>query len=218
MKRKRLIALAIALGSALIAGLLLAWYVAGADQRAQQAVAPRPVFIATTDIAAGTALGDAVDLGLLVVRDVPASMAPPTATTDVNDANRGYVATTEIKAGEFVLLSRFGSPTSTTNGLRIPAGLVAMSFSVGRLEHVGQYVGPGSVVTVYSTPADAEKPTVNLMTDITVLAVDATVDAAGVVTGDPMYTVAVTREQARALVSALDKGAVYLALSGEAVK
>ena len=218
MKRKRLIALAIALGSAVIAGILLFVYVSGADERAQQAIAPRPVFIATTDIAAGTSLGSALDLGLIVARDVPASMAPPTATTEVSTESRAYVADGTIKAGEFVLLSRFSAPGSTTNGLQIPTGLVAMSFSVGRLEHVGQYIGPGSNVTVYATPADAEKPTVTLMTDIRVLAVDATVDATGAVTGDPMYTISVTKEQGRQLVSALDKGAIYLALSGEVVK
>lgn len=214
MKRRRLIAIAIALAATLIGGALLTWYVAGADRRAQEGVAPTKVFFAAADIGTGTRLGDAIANGWLITREVPANVAPLGASVDVSDVNRNYVAQAPIRAGDYVLLSRFVAPTSTTNGLTIPKGLVAMSFSVGRLEHLGGYVGPGSIVAVNSTPTDKTKPTVMLFTGIRVLAVDITTNADGT-TGDPMYTVAVTRVQASQLVDALDKGGIYLALAQE---
>jgi Flp pilus assembly protein CpaB len=111
--RVRNIAVAIAL--ALIAALLVTFYVSNYKRNVQQGEADVQVFVAAKDIPAGISGAAAAKQHLLEPRSVARRTVVPGAISDPEQIAR-LVATQRVDAGEQVTLRRFGS--ATQRGLR----------------------------------------------------------------------------------------------------
>lgn len=225
MKRP-IIPILVAVGLALLAGVLVFWFANSAEDRAlddQQAVS---VLVTTADVAKGTTLSAAADAGLLESTQVSDKLAPAGALATVDGVTGGLIANADIPAGQIVLASSFGTEVAMPAGVEIPDGMMAMSVTLGDPQKVGPFLRPGSNIAVFNTttttnPDDPEaEPEVRtrlLLDRIEVLAVGAvTTDGSESVTpedwANALVTVAVDQVQAEKLVHGVQTGALYLAL------
>lgn len=217
MKQKRTIAAVLALVLALSGAGALWWYAHTADQRAVEGLAPVDVFVATGDIPAGMSLGAAIAGNLLTVQQIPKRLAPADASTKVDSSNTGNVAVTEIRPGELVMVSRFAPPQVASSGLPLPQGLIAVSVDVADTPRVGNFVHPGTSVTIFliSPTADGKgKQTQLLLSNVLVLAVgDSTNPGTGPAqVPSTRLTVAVDQHSAEKLIQSTTAGTLYLGL------
>lgn len=216
MKRKRLIAGALALVLSTVGAGSLWWYASTADQRALQGLETTGVFVATADIPIGTTLGAAVTGDLLMVQQIPKRLAPAGATTSVDSATSGYLAVSEIRAGELVTLTRFAPQAPAYNPLALPQGMVAVAVDVADAPRVGNFTRPGSHVAVFLTyPAsDKIKATRLLLDDVLVLAIGDSTDTTPGITQAPSnrVTVALDQRDAQKLIKATTFGTLYTVL------
>ena len=217
MKRKRLIAAVVAVLLAMSGVGAMWWYASRADQRAVADLQPVDVFVAALEIPTGTSLATAVSSNALVVKQIPASLAPVGASTVVDASNASLVAQSNIHVGELVLLSRFGAPETVRSGLMLPPGHIALSISLGDPEKVGTFVNVSSRIAVFLTyGADNGQRTRLLMSNIYVLAVGANAGAAAPAGTTGLLTLAVTQTQAEKLIQAQrGAGQLYLGLMNE---
>jgi Flp pilus assembly protein CpaB len=111
--RVRNIGVAIAL--ALIAALLVTFYVSNYKRNVQQGEAHVQVYVAAHDIPAGVSGAAAAKQHLLVPQNVARRTVVPGAISDPEQISR-LVATQRVDAGEQVTLRRFGS--ATQRGIR----------------------------------------------------------------------------------------------------
>ncbi len=111
--RVRNIAIAIAL--ALVAALMVTFYVSNYKRSIQQGEADVQVYVAARDIPAGVSGAAAVKQHLLEPRNVARRSVVPGAISDPEQISR-LVATQRVDTGEQVTLRRFGS--ATQRGIR----------------------------------------------------------------------------------------------------
>lgn len=225
MKRP-IIPILVAVGLALLAGVLVFWYANSAEERAldeQQAVS---VLVTTADIAKGTTLAVAADAGLVESTQVSDKLAPSGALAAVDGMTGSLIANADIPAGQILLASSFGNEVVMPAGVEIPDGMMAVSVSLGDPQKVGSFLRPGSYIAVFNTmtttsPEDPEaEPEVRtrlLLDRVEVLAVGAaTTDGADSAApedwSNALVTVAVDQVQAEKLVHGVQTGALYLAL------
>ncbi|HVL50005.1 MAG TPA: Flp pilus assembly protein CpaB [Actinomycetota bacterium] len=223
MKRSKIVVI----GGAVLAvlGMLLSYlYTAGAARSG--AVAPVdattvPAYVATADLTVGTLWEDLADS--IELRQVPASLRPPQAITDEEQAS-GKTLVRSMSQGEILTTVQFNA--TGAESLKIPAGMRALTISVPLPQGVGDYIQPGSKADIYVTfkgmpGASAEDANLTqlLLSDVTVLAnrraLSAKAQAEGAApddSGDILLTLAVTIEQAEKIIFAKENGGVWLTL------
>lgn len=215
MKKKRLYVAFLSLLLAASAAGSMLWYANTADERAMAGLDGINIFIANSEIPAGTTLSDALANQWLRVDQIPRRLAPEGAGTEVDATNASNVASSDINAGELVLLSRFVPRAQISAGLALPVGKVALALNLEDPQRVGNFVRVGAKIAVFSTTSTAD--TELLLSDLLVLGVgDSTGDSAqSNPSGSKLITVAVTQSEAELLIQATTGGTLYLALMNE---
>ena len=225
MKRP-IIPILVAVGLALLAGVLVFWYANSAEERALDEQAAVSVLVTTGDVLKGTTLSAAADAGLIESTQVSDKLAPATAIASIDGATGSLVATSDIPAGQILLSSSFGSEVVVPAGVEIPSGLMALSVTLGDPQKVGSFLRPGSYIAVFDTMtttspenpnAQPEVRTRLLLDRVQVLAIGAVTAESGDGVGpedwsNTLVTVAVDQTQAEKLVHGVQTGALYLAL------
>ncbi|KAE8763446.1 Flp pilus assembly protein CpaB [Georgenia thermotolerans] len=229
MKRRVLAAVA-AIVLAVLGGVLVLTYVAGADQRALAGMQPVDVLVVTQPVPQGTPadqLGGAVAL-----TELPATAVADGALTTLDDL-AGQVTTTDLQVGEQLLAARFADPSVVDTGaVEIPAGMHQVSVLLDPSRVVGGRVQPGDLVGVFVSLTEPARTRLTL-DKVLVTAVQGGVapapetegDAAPAAdappgpdvapTGAVMVTLAVNPPDAERLVFAAEHATVWLSLEPE---
>jgi pilus assembly protein CpaB len=149
---RRIVLIAVAVVLALFGTFAVYSYAHNADERAVAGGRAVKVLIATKRVTAGTSWSDAVKSGNLSVQNVPASSAPQSALSGLDEGiAQTAVAQSDIAPGQVVLREAFGAAASQTGVLGIPAGEIAITVSLGSDTDVAGFVGPHSEVIVFVT-------------------------------------------------------------------
>lgn len=239
---RRILAILAAAVIALVGAVLVLVYARGADARAVAAASPSKVYVSTSVVPAGTTLKDAVRLGQLTQTDVAARAKPLGALEGVDENNSDLVALTDIAPGQYVLASGFGDTPLGEKALQVGAGKLAVSVQLQDPARVGNFVRPGSMLTIFMTyelaklekksGGDAEKTDLGsgtsiLLDNVKVIAMgDASLTPVAT-TGEGgeaaqsasfLVTLEVTPEQAARLVHGVNNYTLYAALRGSELK
>lgn len=148
---RRILAIVAAAVIALVGAVLVLLYARGADARAVAAASPTSVYVTTTTIPAGTSMKDAVRLGQMVQTEVAARAKPVGALETVDDQNSALVALTDITPGQYVLNAAFGETPVGQKALQVASGKIAVSVQLADPARVGDFVRPGSYITIFMT-------------------------------------------------------------------
>lgn len=229
MKRPAL-AIAAAIGLAILAGIGVFAYTAQASDRAiASAGDTATALVAVQPLGVGTSFGDAVESGAIESRTFPADAVPAGAVRAASDVDAAAIALTAINADQLLMRGDFGSELPVAGPLAVPAGKLGMSLELSDPARVGSFLRPGSQIAVYGTvdvPSTSDAGSIpaketNLVVDrVTVIGIgDATQaqsDTADQQAAETaLVTVAVDQGQAARLVQAVQTGALYLALLGD---
>lgn len=222
MNRRIALLVAAVIIAALGTGLVYA-YVKSADDRAIEAQAPVTVLVAKLPIAAGTKVQDAANAGSFEAREFAAGSVTPGALSSV-DVLADAVAVIPIFPGQQILGPMFGptATASTSAGLALPPGKIAVSVQFGDPQRVAGFVVPGSDVVVFLSGAidDGSELTRVLIPRATVVAAGPT---AVTPPADPstanvevfpkaLLTLALDQKDAEKIIFASTKGTLYLGL------
>jgi Flp pilus assembly protein CpaB len=145
--RIRIIGALVALVLAVIGGVVLFVYVAGAEQRALGGAALVDVYVVTDPIPAGsdaTTVTDSIEVDKL-----PAMAVLDDRITNL-DQIAGLVATTDLIPGEQLIRARFEDPDvlAARGDVPVPEGLQEVSIALSVQRVVGGAVLPGSKVGI----------------------------------------------------------------------
>lgn len=149
----RLTVVAIAALVALVSGVTLVRYVAGAEDRATSNARPVPVLLAAADVPDGTTFEDAWTTGLVVQGEIAQAMRPASAIADPA-ALAGTVADGVLRQGQLVVSGVFVAPSDAGPSLPptfandLPEGSVAISFDAGGADAVSNLISPGDLVNL----------------------------------------------------------------------
>lgn len=147
--KRRVLAVLLAAVLAVVGAVMVLMYVARADERAIADQQPTDVYVAVKEIPSGTTLKDAERTELLERTKVPASSAPTGALTDIDPDNNQLLALSDITPGEVLLEARFGTTPTGERAIEVPPGHLAVSVELSDPGRVGQFVTPGSHITIY---------------------------------------------------------------------
>lgn len=150
---KRLLPIILAVALAVIAAGLVFFYTRGAEQRVLEQQAPVTVLVSTGQIPQGLALGDAVAGGLAEQTQVPGNLAPAGAIGAVTAENASLIALNNVDPGQILLASNFVTELPEVKAITVPSGQIAVSFSFGDTQRVGNFIRPGDEVVVFATYA-----------------------------------------------------------------
>jgi pilus assembly protein CpaB len=213
----RIIAVILAAVLAVVGAVLLVGYVRGADQRAFEGAKLTQVLIVQDQVGAGTSgdsLGSAVSL-----ESIPEAYVADGAVTDVKTL-KGLVASVALEPGEQVLASRFVKPGdfgASGGTVPIPKGMQQLSLAIDLQRVVGGNLAAGDLVGVFASLAaegDAAASTqlVDSKVLVTGVATGQAADSnnAAPTQGTVVVTLAVTGDQAKQIVYALEFGHVWL--------
>jgi pilus assembly protein CpaB len=163
---------------ALVAGIGVYLYAAGADQRAQENASFVDAYVANADIAKGTTGGELLQAGLVSKEKVAKGSIPPSLITNLDDLN-SMVTAGPINDKQFITAGSFASAADGTGGPFSTAiaakDLVAVTVTVDADHGVANQIAPGDHVNIATTTTDdAGVPqTSYLMNNVKVLAVGA---------------------------------------------
>jgi pilus assembly protein CpaB len=146
---RRILAITAAAVIALIGAVLVLLYARGADTRAVAAASPTTVYVSNAAVPAGTSLKEALRLQQITQTQVAARSMPAGALTTVDDTNSALVALTDIAPGQYVLAAGFGETPVGQKALQVAAGKLAISVNLSDPARVGDYVRPGSFITLF---------------------------------------------------------------------
>lgn len=211
MLKNRVLAALLAALLAVVGGVLVYAYVAGAEQRALEGAQNVDVLVVQQVVPAGTA---ASELGASVaVVPTPAKVVAAGAVTDV--ATLGNAVTlVELVPGEQLIESRFVDPDDAEE--TIPADLQQITLPFEAARALGGAVSPGDRVGVFVSLSNATgEPSAQLLRDrVPVTAVQGGFAGAGEAAVEPTavvtVTLAVSAADARKLVFAVENGSVWL--------
>jgi pilus assembly protein CpaB len=227
--RRRLLAATAALVLLLVGTVVLVAYVRGADARALAGTRTVQVLVADQPIPAGTAGADLA--GLVRSETLPAMAAVDGRVTDLSSLD-GEVASVDIAPGEQLLASRFSAPDElrTPGTVAVPKGKQELSVVLEPQRAVGGRLHAGDTVGVYVSLKfdDGTAATHAVLHHVLITQVqgapaqptaaaqdqqDATSSSGGAApTGSLMVTVAVTAQQAEAVVFGVEHGQIWLSL------
>ena len=148
---RRILAIVAAAVIALVGAVLVLLYAKGADNRAVAAASPSTVYVSSAQIPAGTSMKEAVRLQLLTETQVAARAVPAGALTVVTDENSSLLALTDIPPGQYVLNDAFGETPVGERAIQVPSGKLAVSVQLSDPARVGNFVTPGSMLTIFAS-------------------------------------------------------------------
>jgi pilus assembly protein CpaB len=216
---------------ALVAGIGVYMYAAGADKRAQDNASFVSALVANSDIAKGTTGEEMVQAGLVSEEKVAKSSLPPSIVTNVNDL-AGKVAAGPLNAKQFVTAANFvsasdGTGSAFANSIK-SQDLVAVTITVDADRGVANQIAPGDHVNIAAkgpAPDGGQGGYEYLLDHVKVLAVGASTNVTPApATGDTsaaaapapqnsgVLTFEVTKDQALQVINANSAGGVYLVL------
>jgi pilus assembly protein CpaB len=232
--RRRLLAAAAALVLAAVGGTVLLAYARGADARAMAGLRTQTVLVATERIPAGTAAAGLAEQ--VRSQGLPATAVVPGAVHDLA-ALGSRVTTTELEPGEQLLASRFGAASSLLppGTAAVPAGDEEISVQLDPERAVGGRLGAGDHVGVFVslTMQDGTATTHAVLHHVLVTQVQgALVPTTGTAAAGPsgtqtaaassssggtvLVTLALTAQDAEAVVFGQEHGKVWLSLEPDA--
>jgi pilus assembly protein CpaB len=227
--RRRILAALAALVLLLAGTVVLMAYVRGADARALAGVQTVEVLVADQRIPAGTS---GKDLAALVRREVlPVKAALPGRVTDLAEL-AGRSATVDLEPGEQLLASRFADPASqqAPGTVAVPAGKSELSVLLEPQRVIGGRLAAGDTVGVYISMQEPAPQTHVVLHHVLVTQVqgapapadpeaegDTETASSGTAapTSSLMVTLAVTAQQAEAVVFGVEHGTIWLSLEPE---
>ena len=245
---RRILAIVAAAVIALIGAVLVLLYAKGADNRAVAAASPATVYVSSALIPAGTSVKEAVRLKLLTETQTASAAVPAGALTEVDPENEALLALTDIPPGQYVLNAAFGETVIGDKAIQVPPGKLAVSVQLSDPARVGNFVTPGSMLTLFASyklkqlDTSEESKVFNeqdvrgtsvLLDNIQVIGMGNTALQAGSqgsqngaegeeapVEQAPSFlvTLAVTPEQATRLVHGINQYVLYAGLRGAEVK
>jgi pilus assembly protein CpaB len=220
---------------ALVSGLGLVSYVGGAEDRANAAVEPVTMLVATADVPEGTPFDNALADGRIVSSQTLKESLPLTAITDPA-ALTGMMADGVLRAGQAVVEGTFVAPDElgrsagpATFASDLPEGTVAVSFDASGSSAVADLISPGDRVnllvnvpnaTELGLPDSGGPAVVHVFQDLEVIAIGTAIrpaEGSEVAVANPgasTYTVAVAPRDAARLLLLTRQYEVLLALVG----
>lgn len=178
MSNRRTLMAAAAIVLALVAGIGVYLYAAGADKRAQDNASFVDALVANSDIAKGTTGAEVIQAGLVTKEKVAKGSLPASIVSNVADLTN-LVAAGPINAKQFITAGTWvskadglGGPFSTAIAAK---DLVAVTVTVDVDHGVANQIAPGDHVNIATTVTDANgvAQTDYLMSNVKVLAVGA---------------------------------------------
>ncbi len=245
---RRILAIVAAAVIALIGAVLVLLYAKGADNRAVAAASPATVYVSSALIPAGTSVKEAVRLKLLTETQAAAASVPAGALQAVDPENEALLALTDIPPGQYVLSAAFGETVIGDKAIQVPPGKLAVSVQLSDPARVGNFVTPGSMLTLFASyklkqlDTSEESKVFNeqdvrgtsvLLDNIQVIGMGNTAlqggsqgsqngvegeEAAAAQAPSFLVTLAVTPEQATRLVHGINQYVLYAGLRGAEVK
>ena len=226
--RRRAIAAVVAILLAAVGSVLLARYVALADQRAMAGMDPVTVLVVTEPIAEGTPADEVA--GLVTAETVPAAAVSPGSVTAL-DQLVGKVAATDLLPGEQVLAHRFTEPEELAQSIavEVPPGLHQVTVRLDAARVLGGHLAAGDTVGVFMSREPEPRETRLVLHKVLVTRVQGGIaaPAAASPTGEPaetaaepvpgevvMVTLAVDAGDAAKLVFAGEYERIWLSLEG----
>lgn len=210
---RRLVATVLAIMSALVAGLLVVTYTAGADRRAAADLSPTPVLVVTEPVPAGTPAEAMADY--VTVKEVPETAVVPGGVTSLGDV-AGQVTIAPLVAGEQLLVARFVAPElAETPDFEIPDGLHQVTIQLERRRVLGGYLTAGNTVGFFASVEGETDLVLHkvLVTRVEGNAQEATDDEAAQAPMDSlMVTLAVSAADAAKIVWAAEYYPIWLTL------
>ena len=217
---------------ALVAGIGVYMYAAGADNRAQDNASFVDALVANSDIAKGTTGNEIIQAGLIDKEKVAKSSLPPSIITNMNDLV-GKVAAGPLNAKQFVTSAAFvseedGTGSAFANTIK-SQDLVAVTVTVDADRGVANQIAPGDHVNIASkavNPDGTPGPYEYILQHVKVLAVGASTAAqqatqasgsadasATAPTNSGVLTFEVSKDQALQVINANNGGGqIYLVL------
>jgi pilus assembly protein CpaB len=242
MTRRIIAIVAAAVLAAVGAGAVLL-YLRTADARALNGKQVRSVLVAAKQIPAGTTGRTLTDKGYVRKVQMPAETLPDDAVQDVGADLQALVTTATVQRGQLLLRVMFGTAVSSSSGMAIPDGKLAVAARVK-----ATVFGPGAVRAgvkvaifyTYTPAADDKRGTVSggglsragtvsavtrlLMTDVEVLSIGSAINGDAPATnanatspsGDLAVTFALSQHDAERLAHAVVLGgAINIGLLGD---
>lgn len=200
-RTRRRLGIAVAILLAVIGTIGLVAYVNSAKDDAVAGENPTKVLVATTDIDAGTPVGE---LGTKTkVEEVPAKVVAAGAITSLTDV-RNTVTAVPMVAGEQLIASRFvsaGSEVAASGGVVAPKGFLETTVSLEPARALGGLIRPGQRVAVVASFTDTGQvqQTRTVLGDVLVTNVQVTGTASG--SSDSTADAVATSPQAKLLVT-----------------
>lgn len=204
--QRRILAAVAAFVLAAVGAVLLIGYVGGADERARASEETVPVLVAGAAIPAGTP-ADQLD-GKVSLVDVPARLVVADGLTDLVELGDTPTAAAMLP-GDQVSAARFAADDG---GEGRGDGRDELSLTLDAQRAVGGNLRDGDRVAVYLTrTTDGVSTSERLYDDVEVTRVGAA-EAGGVTGGAFTVTLALTADQAAAVVAGMYDNAVWLSL------
>jgi len=154
--KRTIVATIVAVVLALVGGVAVLLYAAGADARAVAGREPVEVLVAAKRVPAGTTGKAMLEDGYLERVVMPAGSVPADAVSAIDAGLEALVVTSELQARQLVLRGAFGEAAVSTGGLALPDGKVAVTVQIGDAERVAGHVEAGAEVAVFDTFTVAE--------------------------------------------------------------
>lgn len=148
---RRVLAILVAAVLALLGALLVFTYARNADNRAVAGQQPKQVYVTKSVVPAGTTLKDALAQNLIVKTVVAAKSEPVGALESIDKTNESLIAVADVPPGQYLLAAAFGTTKIGTKAIPVPDGMLAISVSLSDPARVGNFVTPGSHISVFET-------------------------------------------------------------------
>jgi pilus assembly protein CpaB len=220
---------------AIVAGIGVYMYAAGADERAQDNASFVDAYVANADIAKGTTGAEVLQAGLVDKERVAKASVPPTAVTSLDQLD-GKVLSGPLNAKQFITAGTFVSEADGIGGAFAQSikaqDLVAVTVTVDADRGVANQIAPGDHVNIASrTSAEGGDGSYRYLLDhVKVLAVGSSTSGAAAApaadtsadsssdastpapTNSGVLTFEVTGDQALQVINANNGGGIYLVL------
>lgn len=156
---------------AVLGTLLVVAYVRSANSRAADQFHAVKVLKVVKQINQGESVSSAQASGAIALGDVAQNSVIGGALTDLSTINND-VALTTLYPGEQIVAAKFGTSSSST-GVTIPKGMIAVSFNLTDPSRVASFVNPGNQVAVFETDRNGNYTTL-VVPKVEVIAVGST--------------------------------------------
>jgi Flp pilus assembly protein CpaB len=157
MTPKRTVVVTVAVGVGLVAAVLSYVFLNDAQQRAYHNAKLVSAYVITKPVPRTLSGADAVNLGYISRRDIPAEFRPSTAVTNLT-LIQGKQAIAPFSVGQVLVSSMFVSPAAVANAFsqQIKPGFVAVTISVDQVHGVAGLPVPGDNVDLLVSASGAE--------------------------------------------------------------